>query len=83
MNGLSVFSKFQKIYTMYNKKKGCVKYTVKPLVCSKKMLGSPYNLFCLVSRGNFHIKPGVNLYLFFQTFFQTNYLLKEKNRRLK
>ena len=37
MNGLSVSSKFQKIYTMYNKKKGCLKYTVKPIVCSKKM----------------------------------------------
>lgn len=83
MNGLSVVSKFQKIYTMYNKKKGCLKYTVKPIVCSKKMLDSPYNLFCLVSRGNIHIKPGVNLYLFFQSFFETNYLLKEKNRRLK
>ena len=36
MNGLSVVSKFQKIYTMCNKKTGCLKYTVKPIVCSKK-----------------------------------------------
>ena len=51
MNGLSVVSKFQRIYAMYNKKKGCLKYPVKPLACCKKMLDSCYTLFCLVSEG--------------------------------
>ena len=55
-------------------------YTVNPLLCSKKMLDSPYNLFCLVSRGNFHIKAGVNLDLFFHTF-SSNKLVKEKTEQ--